>query len=334
METLSSQPSALDNNQAEIAFIFNSIAAEYDDIKDLWYSWLFSRLHLLIANCILQIRRHPGRRGLDVGCGTGFQTILLGLCGYDVVGVDIAQEIIDRARLKEPIRYLKDDLFCSPFAFAHQYSDEIRSVASVARGTGKVGCLSYQIASATRLPFEDEQFDVVNCCGSTLSLIQDYRLALKEIRRVLRPGGHLFLEVENKYNLDLLWPLIDICIGRKIGYHLSIRETLRNIASPINEHIRINFPFSAHSRELNMPLWLFSARKLISELQDLGLRLDITTGVHSVTNILPSVILDCPNPPPWLVSCFSLASSLETLFASAPIVRRLGCSLVLAAARI
>jgi len=32
----------------EVAEIFNKMVNEYDDIHDLWYTWLFSRLHFII----------------------------------------------------------------------------------------------------------------------------------------------------------------------------------------------------------------------------------------------------------------------------------------------
>lgn len=36
-----------------VAEIFNKMANEYDEIRDLWYAWLFSRLHYSIATDII-----------------------------------------------------------------------------------------------------------------------------------------------------------------------------------------------------------------------------------------------------------------------------------------
>jgi SAM-dependent methyltransferase len=51
-------------------------------------------------------------------------------------------------------------------------------------------------ASVTRLPFRDEQFELVTSfdvlCHRTIG---DYRDTLQEFRRVLQPGGHLFLRL-------------------------------------------------------------------------------------------------------------------------------------------
>ncbi len=43
-----------------------------------------------------------GRRAMDFGCGTGRSTRFLRRLGYDVVGVDIAEPMIARARERDP----------------------------------------------------------------------------------------------------------------------------------------------------------------------------------------------------------------------------------------
>ena len=56
---------------------------------------------------------------------------------------------------------------------------------------------------ATELPFPDESFDLVICIEVLRYLDRsDIRQALREIRRVLRPGGTMFLTMVNRYALD------------------------------------------------------------------------------------------------------------------------------------
>jgi len=52
-------------------------------------------------------------------------------------------------------------------------------------------CLRFLPASANEIPFEDDHFDVVVSWGSLEHIVGGYAQALREIRRVLRPGGLL-----------------------------------------------------------------------------------------------------------------------------------------------
>lgn len=102
------------------------------------------------------------RTVLDVGCGANLSYAAhLSANGKLVVGVD----------------------FTWPFL-------------AVARGHGRDLVVQ---GDATRLPFPDGSFDAV-VCSETLEHIPDDRSAVDEIRRVLRPGGLLFLTVPNYLN--------------------------------------------------------------------------------------------------------------------------------------
>src|SRR5262245_13051126 len=75
------------------------MAAEYDQLDDLWYSWLVATIHEFIAAHLPS----PSRRRLaaiDFGCGTGFQSFLLSQAGYSVTGIDIAADLLSVARRK------------------------------------------------------------------------------------------------------------------------------------------------------------------------------------------------------------------------------------------
>jgi SAM-dependent methyltransferase len=112
-----------------------------------------------------------GARVLDVGCGDGF--IDLGviktfspslLVGTDLFPVDID----DLTRLSRT--YLESDL---------------------------PDCLKFSECSETTLPFPDASFDIV-MSWSVFEHVSDPVAVLREIRRVLRPGGYMFLQI---------WPL-------------------------------------------------------------------------------------------------------------------------------
>ncbi|MFI1015117.1 methyltransferase domain-containing protein [Streptomyces sp. NPDC020965] len=100
----------------------------------------------------------PGARILDIGCGPGTITADLAALVPDgrVTGVDRAPDIVDRAR-------------------AH------------ARERG-LGNTDFAVADANALHFPDDSFDVVHA-HQVLQHLGDPVHALREMRRVCRPGG-------------------------------------------------------------------------------------------------------------------------------------------------
>ncbi|SFE42205.1 27-O-demethylrifamycin SV methyltransferase [Actinopolyspora alba] len=102
----------------------------------------------------------PGQRILDLGCGTGSPALLLGRKHeVDVVGISI-----------------------SP----HQIS----IATEQAREAGLDDRVRYEVADAMHLPYPDDSFDGVMALESMVHM-PDKVHALREIVRVLRPGGRV-----------------------------------------------------------------------------------------------------------------------------------------------
>jgi SAM-dependent methyltransferase len=103
----------------------------------------------------------PGEAVLDLGCGAGFDAFiaaqLVGPTGR-VAGIDLSPEMI--------------------------------AVAESGLGESKFPQIEFQVAQVEALPFPDASFDVALSNG-VLNLIPDKPGALREIFRVLRPGGRL-----------------------------------------------------------------------------------------------------------------------------------------------
>jgi len=102
-----------------------------------------------------------GGRVLDVGCGAGRLMLRMGRRGCLATGIDVI-----RADLGEARRRL----------------DEVWPQIELVEGDGG------------RLPFVDASFDFVTCT-ETLEHVADAGLALREMARVLRPGGRLAVSV-------------------------------------------------------------------------------------------------------------------------------------------
>ncbi|MFB6097087.1 MAG: class I SAM-dependent methyltransferase [Haloferacaceae archaeon] len=105
----------------------------------------------------------PPARVLDLGCGAGRTTKLLDAAGFDVVGIDVSERMIESAR----------ELVAGP---------------------------EFLVAEACQLPFDDVSFDHALFSYNGIDYIQTERRrerALREIRRVLRPGGYFAFSSHN-----------------------------------------------------------------------------------------------------------------------------------------
>lgn len=134
-------------------------------------------------------------RTLDVGCGTGS---LLALMARDegaelLVGLDYAEEMVRQATEK--------------FA-ASEYAGKLHAV----RGDSE------------RLPFAAETFDVVTCCNSFHHYPHQAN-AVREFRRVLRPGGVLVL-IDGFRDNVIGWVVFDVGVAlfEKHVHHASWSE--------------------------------------------------------------------------------------------------------------
>lgn len=98
-----------------------------------------------------------GLKGLDIGCGEGYNTRLLAGQGARMTAVDIAPTFIKHARRSEQKEPLE---------------------------------ISYLVASGTDLPFKDSSFDFVSAFMSFMDMA-GHEKALGEAFRVIKPGGFL-----------------------------------------------------------------------------------------------------------------------------------------------
>jgi ubiquinone/menaquinone biosynthesis C-methylase UbiE len=301
-------------NTDKVSYLFDQMAEEYDDLRDLWYAWLFSRLHFLIAKHVLSGWTGMQQRVLDVGCGTGFQSYLYALTGAEVSGIDIAQELLAVAREKGKTfrRRFPLQLFPSHFDFVTDYNRRISNILQPRFSSAPLTVPSFQVGDAVKLPFDDESFDLVNCCGSTLNYIDDHKAALAEMARVLRPGGSYVIEVDAKYNCDLFWPLLDATVFRgRLGYETTTREAFNAVFSSVRSHITIQYPFGEVSDPIYMNLKLFERSTFLSELESCGLASKRRASIHSITNLIPSTFLDTSKPSNVLKSTFKLLAHAE-----------------------
>ena len=142
----------------------------WDRSADAWLALLgqegdFSRAHVLDAPMMARATATGAQSALDVGCGEGRFCRMLAGTVPDVTGLDPTQKLLDAARA--------------------------------------AGGATYVNGTAEALPFPDARFDLV-VSYLTLIDIADAGQGLREMVRVLRPGGHLLIANLNAWKTGSL----------------------------------------------------------------------------------------------------------------------------------
>jgi ubiquinone/menaquinone biosynthesis C-methylase UbiE len=157
-----------------IAELYNSLKDVYDE--NLAFVPFFINCYAMLDRVMDRVLdgKHFGRI-LEVGCGPGIQTVRLARHGKEVVGLDIAEDLMavaqERCRSFPNVRFVKED--------------------------------------ARALSFRDGSFDLVFSYGDVIShIIDGYEDAIQEMSRVARAGGIITFEIDNKWHPGFFydWP--------------------------------------------------------------------------------------------------------------------------------
>lgn len=103
-------------------------------------------------------------RLLDIGCGGGVLAEEFARLGCQVTGIDVAAASLSVAR-------------------EHARTERLS--------------ITYQAGSATQIPFDGSNFEVVSCCD-VLEHIPDWKQVITEVGRVLKPGGLFLFDTINR----------------------------------------------------------------------------------------------------------------------------------------
>ena len=188
----------------------NDSVTHFDDLADAYDVQIpeSRRAALLIRKTSLMRRildeMQAGRKGLDVGCGQGAYVARMRELGLDVSGIDMS-------------------------------SGQVRLAARNVGGEGLV-----QVGSVLDIPAADASFDFVYVINVLhhLNSIEDQRRAFREMLRVLRPGGLVFVHEINTRNvlfrfyMGYVFPSIN-CIDEGIERWLLAHELNRYSDAPV-----------------------------------------------------------------------------------------------------
>jgi len=166
--------------------------------------WWYTGRRKILAGFVEAIcRQVPDRRPriLDVGCGTGANLLMLLEYG-DAEGVDISEDAL---------------------AFCRE------------RGLDKV-----RLGAGEQLPYDDGTFDLVTALD-VVEHMDDDLAGLREMRRVLRPGGRVLLFVPT---FMFLWGLQDDVSNHRRRYRLpELRRVLEQAGFEIERTTYANITF-------------------------------------------------------------------------------------------
>lgn len=166
--------------------------------------WWYTGRRKILADFVEAICRQVTDRRpriLDVGCGTGANLLMLSQYG-DAEGVDVSEDAL---------------------AFCRE------------RGLDKV-----RLGAAEELPYEDGTFDLVTALD-VVEHLDDDLAGLREMRRVLRPGGRVLLFVPT---FMFLWGLQDDVSNHRRRYRLpELQRVLEQAGFEIERTTYANITF-------------------------------------------------------------------------------------------
>ncbi len=138
---------------------------------DKWYETKVGRyVDTTEKEIVFSLLKTSKGKALDLGCGTGNYTLELKKRGFDVVGLDISKEMLRIAQKKIPeIAFIRGDAY--------------------------------------KLPFKNNTFDLVLSI-TMFEFIKNPEKIIKEIYRVLKPGGEIIIGTMNAKSLWFLFKRI------------------------------------------------------------------------------------------------------------------------------
>jgi len=199
---------AVDDKARLVHNVFESVAGKYDVMNDL----MSMGIHRLWKRHFIGISGiQPGQQVLDLAGGTG-----------DIAAL-MSKQVGPNGRV------VLSDINDAMLAVGRQRMED----------RGVVGNIEYALANAEKLPFADNEFDAVTIAFG-LRNVTDQNAALREMLRVLKPGGRAMILEFSKVEFDPLQKIYDtysFSILPKLGKAIADDEdSYRYLAESIRKH--------------------------------------------------------------------------------------------------
>lgn len=225
---------------------YDALASEFRAQDSFWDNPYDREIWRLEHDLIRPYLNHPGPL-LDLGCG--FYPHFEFAAGRTVVAGDVSFGSLRVAR---------------------DFGDE----------SGQVHLIQFD---AHALPFASSSMAYAIAGGELLNHLSDYPRALGEIRRVLRPGGMLLLQVGAKWCLDCLWAILDAILGSRIGYSVTREEAAAFIRLKRGD-LPVTWAITPSGK---FRVALLSIRRLKRVLREAGFQVRSTYGANAISGLVP-----------------------------------------------
>jgi SAM-dependent methyltransferase len=189
--------------------------------------WWYRGRRRVLERTIARLQLPAPARVLDAGCGSGRNMVELARYG-EVSGIELSDTSVAAARQ--------------------------RAVGKVVEG------------SVLEMPFEDDSFDLAVCLD-VIEHLEDDRAALRELRRVLAPGGALLVTVpayqwlwsghdeinhhHRRYNRDTL-----LAAAGDAGWSCEFATHFNSLLLPVAIALRVLDRLHTKATESSLDLWV------------------------------------------------------------------------------
>ncbi len=220
--SLSSQYKSASNLSARIA-----LHSLYSTGRDGWFPWLFRQLHL-----------REGMSVLEVGCGDG--ALWTYNCSLLPDNVSVVLSDISDGMIRDVRRNLSQTMTSAVLSEPDKGTD-LRSAPvqkdPLHSSRTQNSSFRFQVFDCTHIPFPDHSFDLV-IANHVLFYVEDIPQALREIRRVLKPGGRLICSTYSRQHMHEIRDLVKefdshIVLSRDSLYENFGLENGRDILSQV-----------------------------------------------------------------------------------------------------
>lgn len=197
-----------DKKEEKVAEVFHSVASKYDVMNDV----MSFGIHRLWKRTMIELTgARKGQKALDLAGGTG------------EIAMKVAKRVGDSGHV------VLSDINSSMLEEGKKH----------VINSGFINNISFELINAEEIPFPDNTFDLVTISFG-LRNVTDKLKALKEMQRVIKPGGRLVVMEFSKTNNPALTKLYDFYSFSALPFMGKIiandEESYRYLAESIRMH--------------------------------------------------------------------------------------------------